>query len=97
MGFQVTSDDVTTCCRSASEFSKDSELDDSDGDNQARKISKKSYQVMYNNWLKVCKLNKFLKEKIVELTKEREVMKRAVNNYEFLAIEKERKVKKNQG
>ena len=52
---------------------------------------------MYNNWLNVCKENKCLKEKIVELTKEREVMKRAVNNYEFLAIEKERKVKKNQG
>ena len=91
MGFQVTSDDVTTCCRSASEFSKDSELDDSDGDNQARKISKKSYQVMYNNWLKVCKLNKFLKEKIVELTK-KNVMKIAVIDYKFLATEKKMKV-----
>ena len=47
---------------------------------------------MYNNWLKVCKLNKSLKEKIMKLTKENEVMKRVVTNYEFLATEQEGKV-----
>ena len=46
---------------------------------------------MYENWIKVCKANKALKEKIVEL-KEKEVMKRAVVNYEFLASERERKI-----
>ena len=47
---------------------------------------------MHNNWQKVYKKNKSLKEKIVEHTKEKEVMKRATTNYEFLAIENERKV-----
>ena len=35
---------------------------------------------MYENWLKVCKTNKSLKEKIMELNKEKEVMKRAAVN-----------------
>ena len=44
------------------------------------------YQIMYENWIKVCKTNKALKEKIVELNKKK-VMKRAAVNYEFLASE----------
>ena len=40
---------------------------------------------MYENWLKVCKTNKSLKEKIMELNKEKEIMKKATVNYEFLA------------
>ena len=45
---------------------------------------------MYENWLKVCKTNKSLKKKIMELNKEKEVMKRAAVNYEFLASEREK-------
>ena len=47
---------------------------------------------MYENWLKVCKTNKALKEKVAELTKEREVLKRAAINYEFLTSDRERKI-----
>ena len=47
---------------------------------------------MYENWLKVCKTNKALKEKVAELTKEKEVLKRAAINYEFLASDRERKI-----
>ena len=47
---------------------------------------------MYDNWVKVCKKNKVLKKKIVELNKEKDVMKRAAINYEFFALDKERKI-----
>ena len=59
--------------------------------NQAQKYPN-SLLGNYNNWLKVCKLNKSLKEKTVELTNEKDVMKIASINYEFLSTEKERKV-----
>ena len=47
---------------------------------------------MYENWFKICKTNKSLKERIVELIKENDVMKKATINYEFLASERERKI-----
>ena len=50
------------------------------------------YQIMCYIWLKVCKLNKSLKERIMELTKEKDVMKITRINYEFLASKKERKI-----
>ena len=50
---------------------------------------------MYNNWLKVCKLNKSSKERIVELTKEKDVMKIVAINYEFLTSEREIKIQQN--
>ena len=37
-------------------------------------------------------MNKSLKERIVELTKEKNMMKRTTINYEFLVSEKERKI-----
>ena len=49
---------------------------------------------MYENWVKVCKTSKALKEKVAELTKEKEVLKRAAINYEFLASEREKKFSK---
>ena len=70
----------------------ESKLDNSDSDEPSTKDIQEAYQVMYNNWLKVCKENKSLKEKVVELTKEKEVIKRAATNYEFLATKSERKV-----
>ena len=53
------------------EIDYESELDDSDSDEPSTEDIQKAYQVMYNNWLNVCKENKCLKEKIVELTKEK--------------------------
>ena len=78
-------DVVTTCTKSELEFSKDTDSDNSDGEEPSTEDIREAYHVMYNNWLKVCKENKSLKEKVVELTKEKEVMKRAATNYEFLA------------
>ena len=86
------SDDVITCSGLVSNFSEYSELDDSDGDEPNTKDIQKAYDVMYNNLLKVCKLNRSLKKKIVELTNKKEVIKRSTINYEFFAIEKEIKV-----
>ena len=64
----------------------------SDEEEPSTEDIQEAYQIMYENWIKVCKANKALKEKIVELNKEREVMKRVVVNYEFLASDKERKI-----
>ena len=47
---------------------------------------------MYDNWVKVCKTNKALKEKVAELTKKKEVLKRAAINYEFMASDRESKI-----
>ena len=85
------SDDITTCFGSTSKFSADSKSNDNDGDEQSTKDIQKVYQIIDNNSLRVCKLNKFLKEKIVELIK-KNVMKRAVIDYKFLATEKKMKV-----
>ena len=49
---------------------------------------------MYNNWLKVCKLNRSLKERIEELTKENDVLKIATINHEFRASKREKKFSK---
>ena len=69
-----------------------SDLDSSDKEEPSTEDIQEAYQIMYENWLKVCKTNKSLKEKIVKLNKEKEVMKRAAVNYEFLASERERKI-----
>ena len=65
------SDDVTICFGSISKLSEDSESDDSDGDEPSTEDIQEADQVVYNNWLKVYKVNKSLKEKIVKLTKKK--------------------------
>ena len=76
------------------EFNEDSDLDNSDTEEPSVKDIQEVYQIIYNNWLKVCKLNRSLKERIEKLTKEKDVMKVVAINYEFLASKRERKIQK---
>ena len=70
----------------------ESDIDNSDGKEPSTEDIQEAYQIMYENWIKVCKTNKVLKENVVELTKEKEVLKRTTINYEFLALDRERKI-----
>ena len=86
IAFQVTSKknasasvtpDVATSRITKSDFDvvttndSESDIDNSDGEEPSTEDIQKAYQIMYENWIKVCKTNKALKEKIVELTKEK--------------------------
>ncbi|GMN44981.1 hypothetical protein TIFTF001_014175 [Ficus carica] len=51
-----------------------------------------AYKEMYNKLIQVCRINKSLEIRVVELHKEKDVVKKAVINYKFLATEKERKL-----
>ena len=73
-------------------YDLESDLDSSDGEEPITEDIQEAYQIMYDNWVKVCKTNKALKEKVAKLTKEKEVLKRAAINYEFLASDRERKI-----
>ena len=46
---------------------------------------------MFEKWLKVCKLNKALEDRVNELLREKEEMKRAMINLELQIDEKEKK------
>ena len=70
----------------------ESNPDRSDGEKPSTENIQEAYQIIYENWIKVCKANKALKEKIMELNKENEMMKIATVNYEFLASDRERKI-----
>ena len=78
-------DTVATC-------DPESDLDSSDEEEPSTEDIQEAYQIMYDNRVKVFKTNKALKEKVVELTKEKEVLKRAAINYEFLILNRERKI-----
>ena len=47
---------------------------------------------MYDNWIKVCNVNKLLKDKIFELVDENEELKGIVFNLKSLVKEKDEKV-----
>ena len=47
---------------------------------------------MYDNWLKVCGINKSLKNKILELGEENEVFKGALTKWKDLQREKDEKI-----
>ena len=68
------------------------DLDSSDVEEPSTEDIQEVYQIMYDNWVKVCKTNKALKEKVTELTKEKEVLKKTTINYEFLSSDRERKI-----
>ena len=76
MAFQITikkdtfEGSVTQHIATTTATNSESELDDNDG-HEPRIEDIEAYQVMYNNWLKVCKENKSSKEKIVKLTKKK--------------------------
>ena len=47
---------------------------------------------MYRNWLKVCNVNKSLKDKIVEIDEENVDLKSALVNLKNLVKEKDKKI-----
>ena len=86
MAFQVTSKkdvtdsvttDVTTPKTRNSNFDVvatcdlESDLDSSDGEEPSTEDIQEAYQIMFDNWVKVCKTNKALKERVMKLTKKK--------------------------
>ena len=75
--FASVTPDVTTSKIAKSEFdvvttnNSEFDLDNSDGKESSIKDIQEAYQIMYENWIKVYKANTALKEKIVELNKEK--------------------------
>lgn len=54
----------------------------------------KAYQDMCSKWIKLCKQNKKLEDRVVELVEERGILKRAMINYEFQATKKKKVIQK---
>ena len=53
-------------------YDLESDLDSSDGEEPSTEDIQEAYQIMYDNWIKVCKTNKALKERVAKLTKEKD-------------------------
>jgi len=64
----------------------------SDGEELTIDAIQESYKTMFSKWVKVCEMNKSLREQVDELVKEKDVLKRAIVNYEFQATENEKKL-----
>ncbi|GMN64590.1 hypothetical protein TIFTF001_033653 [Ficus carica] len=80
----------TTSSATVGEFD-DSESNCSSNDDLSDEDMHRAYKEMYNKLIQVCKINKSLEIHVVELYKEKDVLKKVVINYKFLAIGKERK------
>ncbi|GMN61270.1 hypothetical protein TIFTF001_030366 [Ficus carica] len=52
----------------------------------------RAYKEVYNKWIQVYKINNYLEDWVAELHKEKDVLKKAMINCEFLAAEKEMKL-----
>lgn len=75
--------------RNSKEDKSDSDSDGrSDGEDLTIDAIQDAYNTIFNKQVKVCKLNKSLRERVNELVKEKKVLKRAAINYEFLATER---------
>ena len=70
----------------------DSKLGESDEEEPSIEDIQKAYQEMYDNWIKVCNVNKSLKDKIFELADENEELKGVVFNLKSIVKEKDEKV-----
>ncbi|XP_024030940.1 uncharacterized protein LOC112094406 [Morus notabilis] len=64
----------------------------SDGEELTEETIQEAYETMFNKWVLVVKKNKSLRERVDELIKENDVLKRATVNYEFQAVENEKKL-----
>ena len=58
------SDDITICENSDPKVCEDSNSDKSNENELSTKDIQKAYQEMYDNWIKVCNMNKSLKDKL---------------------------------
>ncbi|XP_024028691.1 uncharacterized protein LOC112093781 [Morus notabilis] len=65
---------------------------DSDGEELTIDATQESYKTMFSKWIKVCEMNKSLREQVGELVKENDVLKRVAVNNEFQATKNEKKL-----
>ena len=87
----IISNVVTVCEDSNSTDYEKSESDKSDSEEPSIEDIQKAYQEMYDNWIKVCNVNKSLKDKIFELADENEELKGVVFNLKSIVKEKDEK------
>ena len=71
---------------------EDSDSDNSNEDEPSSEDIQKAYREMYDNWIKVCNVNKSLKDKLFELANENAELKSASANWKNLLKEKDEKV-----
>lgn len=64
----------------------------SDGEELTDDAIQEAYKAMFDKWVKVCKLNKSLEERVGELVREKEVLMRAGAEYNEQVAEKEYKL-----
>ncbi|EXB26569.1 hypothetical protein L484_012563 [Morus notabilis] len=86
---------------SAAHFGKPDEnrdFSDSDGSSNGEELTEEkiqeAYETKFNKWVLVVKMNKSLRKQVDELIKEKDVLNRTAVNYEFRAVEKEKKLQK---
>ena len=83
---------VAGCGEQDSKPCKESDSDISDEEEPSTNDIWKAYCKMYENWLKVCVVNKSLKNKIVELGEENEMFKGVSANWKDLLREINEKI-----
>ena len=71
---------------------EDSDSVNSNEDEPSIEDIQKAYREMYDNWIKVCNVNKSFKDKLFELTDENAELKSASANWKNLLKEKDEKV-----
>ena len=89
---KVRSDDVAICDKSDLEFSEDFDSENSDEDEPNIEDIKETYREMYDNWIKICNVNKSLIDKLSMLANENVELKTALVNLKNLVKEKNEKI-----
>ena len=84
-------DDVTSCDELNSKSYKDSDSDICDKEEPSTDDIREACHKMYKKWLKICEKDKSLKNGILKLGKENELIKGASANWKNLLREKDKK------
>ncbi|XP_024018312.1 uncharacterized protein LOC112090655 [Morus notabilis] len=92
----VATSSATTFATHSGKLEENIDFSDSDGSSDGEELTeetiKEAYETMFNKWVLIVKMNKSLRERIDELIKEKDVLRRAAVNYEFRAVEREKKL-----
>ena len=89
---RIDFEDVAECEEQNSEPYKKSDSDLNDEEESSTEDIREVYQKMYEKWLKVCEVNKPLKNKIIEVGDENEMFKGASTNWRDLLKLKDEKI-----
>ena len=94
---KCVTDNVTTNAKTDSANSEnEGDFSDSESNSDGEELTidaiQESYKTMFSKWVKVCEMNKSLRERVDELVKEKDVLKKTAVNYEFQATENEKKL-----